>query len=115
MAFELFHLIADPGSARVRRFLTKRQLQLQAEVKLRNATFDEAKARLSAAGGDGTVLALSDGTQLFVGADAAIARLLAHLDLGRAEQGSRRPPRRKLSQVVTVPRSSYRPVEVVAL
>jgi hypothetical protein len=79
---ELFHEIPDPGSARVRRFITERELL--EEVKFRNIAFDGPLAKLKSVGGDGTVPALWDGEQLFVGADAVIARLLAHLDVGRA-------------------------------
>jgi hypothetical protein len=82
MSLELFHLIVDPGSARVRKFVTDRELN--ADVKFRNVGFDEPMAKLKSLGGDGTVPALWDGEQLFVGADAVIARLLAHLDVGRA-------------------------------
>ena len=78
---ELFHLIADPGSARVRRLIVERELE--SSVKFRNVAFDEAMAKLKSVGGDGTVPALWDGTKLFVGADAVIARLLAFLDVGR--------------------------------
>ena len=81
MSFELFHELVDPGSARVRKFVTERELT--AEVKFRNVAFDEASSKLKAVGGDGTVPSLWDGHTLFVGADAVIARLLAHLDVGR--------------------------------
>jgi hypothetical protein len=82
MPLELFHLIVDPGSARVRKFVTERELE--ADVSFRNIAFDGPLAKLKSVGGDGTVPALWDGTQLFVGADAVMARLLAHLDVGRA-------------------------------
>lgn len=85
MPFELFHQIADPGSARVRKFVTERELN--ADVKFRNVAFDEPRAKLVEVGGDGTVPTLWDGHRLFVGADAVIARLLAHLDVGRGEGG----------------------------
>ncbi len=82
MPLELFHQIADPGSARVRKLISERELT--ADVKFRNVAFDEPLAKLKAVGGDGAVPALWDGERLFVGADAVIARLLAHLDVGRA-------------------------------
>ncbi len=81
MSFELFHQIVDAGSARVRKFVGDRELM--GEVKFRNVAFDEPMAKLKAVGGDGTVPALWDGEKLFVGADAVIARLLAHQDVGR--------------------------------
>ncbi len=82
MRFELFHEIVDPGSARVRKFVSDRELN--SEVKFRNVAFDEPLAKLKVLGGDGTVPSLWDGETLFVGADAILARLLAHLDVGRA-------------------------------
>ena len=82
MPLLLFHLIADPGSARVRRTVTGRGLE--AEVSFCNVAFDEALAKLKSLGGSGAVPALWDGERLFTGADAVIARLLAHLDVGRS-------------------------------
>ncbi len=76
---ELFHLIVDAGSARVRQFVTEHQ----APVKFRNVAFDEALAKLKELGGDGSVPALWDGQQLFIGADAVISRLRAFEDVGR--------------------------------
>lgn len=81
MQFELFHQVADPGSARVRRLVVDRELA--SDVQFRNVFYEEARAGLLAHGGDGTVPALWDGEQLFVGAELVIARLLAHLDVGR--------------------------------
>lgn len=80
--FELFHRIADAGSAKVRRFVSDRELV--EVVRFRNVDFDEHLEKLKGRGGEGTVPALWDGTVLHVGADAAIARLAAHLDVGRA-------------------------------
>ncbi len=77
--FQLFHEIADPGSARVRRFVVEHGLV--EEVQFRNVAYDEPKERLAELGGKAP--ALWDGQRLFVGADAAIARLKAHLDVGR--------------------------------
>lgn len=80
--FELFHRIADPGSARVRRFVVERELETA--VQFRNLAYPEAEADFTARGGKSTP-ALWDGQQLFQGADAVLARLAAHLDVGRAD------------------------------
>ena len=76
---ELFHQIADEGSARVRRFIVEHDL-VEA-VQFRNVAYDEPQKRLAELGGHPP--ALWDGEKLFVGADAVIARLKAHLDVGR--------------------------------
>ncbi|MBX7099270.1 MAG: hypothetical protein K1X89_16275 [Myxococcaceae bacterium] len=81
-AFELFHVIADPGSARVRRYVADHELV--DAVRFRNVGFDEHLEKLKARGGDGAVPALWDGAALHVGAEAVIARLAAHHDVGRA-------------------------------
>ncbi len=81
MALELFHRIVDPGSARVRKLVVDRELT--SDVRFRNVEFDEPRAKLVSLSGDGTTPALWDGETLFVGADAVIARLLAHADVGR--------------------------------
>lgn len=80
-SFELFHQMVDPGSARVRRFVSERELT--AVVKFRNLSFEEHRLRLEKYGGGTAVPALWDGERLFAGADAVIARLSAHLDVGR--------------------------------
>jgi hypothetical protein len=80
--FELFHAVADPSSAKVRRFVVDRGLE--PVVRFRNVTYPEVQADLDARGGGGAP-ALWDGQQLTRGADAIIARLLAHSDVGRAE------------------------------
>lgn len=77
--FELFHQIADAGSARVRRFVTEHALT--EAVRFRNVVYEEPRQRLEELGGQ--VPALWDGEKLFVGADAVIARLRSHLDVGR--------------------------------
>lgn len=79
--FELFHAVADAASARVRRYVVEHELE-QA-VRFRNVTYPEVQADLSARGGQGTP-ALWDGQRLVLGADAIIARLEAHRDVGRA-------------------------------
>ena len=81
MSFELFHQIVDPGSARVRKFVTDHELTQV--VKFRNVAFDGPMAKLKSIGGDGAVPALWDGENLVVGADAVMARLLAFGDVGR--------------------------------
>jgi hypothetical protein len=77
---ELFHAIADEGSARVRRFVVEHELT--ESVRFRNVVYDEPKQRLAELGG--TAPALWDGEKLFVGADAVIARLRAFMDVGRS-------------------------------
>lgn len=78
--FELFHSIADPGSAKVRRWVVDHDFG--EHVRFRNVTYPEVQADLAARGGDGAP-ALWDGTVLLSGADAIIARLAAHADVGR--------------------------------
>lgn len=78
--FELFHAIADPGSARVRKYVVDHDLS--EVIRFRNVTYEEVQRDLAAHGG--VAPALWDGEKLFVGADAIIARLVAHADVGRA-------------------------------
>ena len=79
--FELFHAIADPGSARVRKYVVDHDLA--EAVRFRNVTYEEVQRDLTARGG-AAAPALWDGERLFAGADAIIARLVAHADVGRA-------------------------------
>lgn len=79
--FELFHAISDPGSAKVRRYVVEHSLE--AEVRFRNVTYEEVQRDLTARGGT-QAPALWDGERLVLGADAIIARLAAHADVGRA-------------------------------
>jgi hypothetical protein len=79
--FELFHAISDPSSARVRRYVQEHDLQ--EVVRFRNVTYPEVVADLTARGGQDAP-ALWDGQRLHNGADAVIARLEAHRDVGRA-------------------------------
>ena len=79
--FELFHAIADPGSARVRKYVVDHELT--EVVRFRNVTYEEVQRDLTARGG-GTPPALWDGEKLFLGAEAIVARLVAHADVGRA-------------------------------
>lgn len=77
---ELFHAIADEGSARVRRYVVEHDLG--PAVRFRNVSYPEVEADLKARGGSDTP-ALWDGVRLFQGADAVIARLEAYRDVGR--------------------------------
>ncbi len=80
-AFELFHSITDPGSAKVRRWVVDHDFG--EHVRFRNVTYPEVQADLSGRGG-AEAPALWDGTVLLHGADAIIARLGAFADVGRA-------------------------------
>ncbi|MBI3182766.1 MAG: hypothetical protein HYZ28_11565 [Myxococcales bacterium] len=71
-SFELFHLIADSGSARVRRRVV--ELGLESRLRFRNVGFEEAQQALEDRGGKG-VPALWDGERLLEGPDAVIERL----------------------------------------
>jgi hypothetical protein len=80
--FELFNEIAGAGSARVR--LHVMEHGLKADVRFRNIFYPEVVADLVARGGSIDRLpALWDGTRLVEGAEAVIARLAAHSDVGR--------------------------------
>lgn len=82
MKLELFHAIADSGSARVRKWIDEHDLL--SVMRYRNVVYPEVLADLVARGGsEQSVPALWDGEKLFVGADAVIARLQAHGDVGR--------------------------------
>jgi hypothetical protein len=78
--FELFHAIADAGSAKVRRYVTDHGLE--GVVRFRNVVYPEVQRDLSARGG-ADAPALWDGEKLTSGAEAIIARLAAHGDVGR--------------------------------
>lgn len=78
--FELFHRISDRSSARVRRFIVDHAFE--PVVRFRNLEYEEPRRDLTARGG-GDAPALWDGEQLVSGAEAIIARLLAHGDVGR--------------------------------
>jgi hypothetical protein len=71
-SWELFHRIAEPASARVRRALVVRDLMDR--VGMRNVAFDSHQAALAARGGAATP-ALWDGAALHTGPEAILARL----------------------------------------
>jgi hypothetical protein len=77
---QLFHRIADPPSARVRRYVV--DYALEDRVRFRNLSFPEVEADFHQFGGH-TVPALWDGVHLHQGAEAVLARLLAVVNLGR--------------------------------
>jgi hypothetical protein len=79
---ELFHRLEEDSSARVRRWVVDHELV--ARVRFRNVIYAEPAAALAAHGG-GATPALWDGTRLFTGAEAVIARLEALLDVGRTD------------------------------
>jgi hypothetical protein len=80
--FELFNAIADAGSAKARLYVMEHGLK--AEVQFRNVFYPEVVADLVARGGAVERLpALWDGTRLVEGAEAVMARLSAHSDVGR--------------------------------
>lgn len=79
--FELFHAIADPGSGKVRKYVVDHEMT--GAIRFRNVSYEEVERDLTARGGT-TTPALWDGERLFTGADAIIARLVAHGDVGRA-------------------------------
>jgi len=80
-ALELFHRIAHPPSAKVRRHL--RDFGLEELVRMRNVEFDEAKKDFEAHGGT-TLPALWDGERLYEGAELIITRLGTLTDIGRS-------------------------------
>jgi hypothetical protein len=78
--FELFHAITDPGSAKVRKYVVDHELE--ASIRFRNVTYEEVQRDLTSRGGTGAP-ALWDGERLITGAEAIVARLIAHADVGR--------------------------------
>ena len=79
--FELFHAIADASSGKVRKYVVDHELT--DAIRFRNVTYEEVQRDLTARGGT-SAPALWDGERLITGADAIIARLSAHADVGRA-------------------------------
>lgn len=71
---ELFHRVADPACAAVRRKLV--ELGLEANVSFRNVHFEVHQQALAAIGG-AQVPAVWDGQTLCVGSEASISRLEA--------------------------------------
>lgn len=69
---ELFHAIADPGSAAARKRVV--ELGLEARVRFRNVIYDEVRHDFDARGGR-NLPALWDGETLHEGAEAVIAAL----------------------------------------
>ncbi|HXX30023.1 MAG TPA: hypothetical protein VEJ89_04840 [Myxococcaceae bacterium] len=74
MQAELFHRIAEPGSAEMRRLVEA--LGLGAQVRFRNVAFPEAARDLAAHGG-GETPALWDGERLHTGSARVAAELRA--------------------------------------
>ncbi len=70
--FELFHVVSEPGSAQVRRFITDHALLGQ--FRFRNLTYPEVLHDFQERGGT-TTPALWDGRTLVQGAPAVLARL----------------------------------------
>lgn len=71
---ELFHAIADSGSAAARRRLV--ELELERRVRIRNVTYPEVEADLRARGGGAMETpAFWDGRTLAVGEAAVLAAL----------------------------------------
>lgn len=86
MKLELFHAIADSASARVRRWISERDLL--SATRFRNVHYPEVVVDLHQHGGSEQALpALWDGEKLFVGADAVIARLQARVVGGPGTEG----------------------------
>lgn len=80
---ELFHEIAHPPSAKVRRYIVDQALEDQ--VRMRNVAYDEARRDFQAHGG--TVLPAlwdTDAGRLFEGAELVISRLSSLVDIGRS-------------------------------
>lgn len=69
---ELFHAIAEPGSAQLRRFIVEHGLE--AKVRFRNVNYPEVVADLTARGGTGAPAVWADGA-LAQGVDACLAVL----------------------------------------
>jgi hypothetical protein len=72
MQVELFHSVAEPGSARARKLVI--ELGLEALVRFRNVVYPEVAADLRRHGGAETP-ALWDGNRLTSGAEAVAAQL----------------------------------------
>jgi hypothetical protein len=78
--WELFHQVAHPPSAKVRRYIVDQSLE--SRIRFRNIVYPEVQSDFDARGGK-TLPALWDGTTLFQGAEVVISRLSNLVDLGR--------------------------------
>ena len=85
---ELFHRLAEPGSAAARKLVV--EAGLEGAVQFRNVAFDAHREALAAHGG-GPTPALWDGARLHVGLDA-IRTALAAARRPRAAAPAVRPP-----------------------
>jgi hypothetical protein len=74
MQLELFHQIAQPESAEVRRFISEHGLS--ESVRLRNVTYEEVRTDFASHGGKETP-SIWDGEHLHAGRDACLALLRA--------------------------------------
>jgi len=80
-SLQLFHELAHPPSAKVRRYIVDQALEDQ--VQFRNVSFEEARAELQRLGGE-SVPALWDGQRLYQGAELILIRLSQLVDVGRS-------------------------------
>jgi hypothetical protein len=78
--YSLFHQIAEPSSARVRRFVT--DYGLEDRVRFCNVKLADVAAEFASHGG-GNTPALWDGEILTIGAEAVMARLSRLTNIGR--------------------------------
>ena len=79
--WELFHQVAHPPSAKVRRYVVDQSLEER--LRFRNIVYPEVQADFAARGGH-TLPALWDGQALFQGAEAVLGRLASQVDIGRS-------------------------------
>lgn len=80
--FDLFYEEGDPASAKVRAFIEDHQMG--DFVRLRDVALDEVRLEWERRGGRGAP-ALWDGQRWYEGAESALARMRAFLDVGRAD------------------------------
>ena len=78
--FELFHVIADADSARVRKYIVEHELLTH--VRMRNLVYPEVESDFRARGGV-SAPALWTGQELISGVDKILACLDAVRDVGR--------------------------------
>lgn len=81
VTFELFHVISEPASAKVRRYVV--DYSLEDRVRFRNLTYEEVEKDFRERGGK-TAPALWNGERLIEGAEACIATLQRLVDIGRS-------------------------------